>query len=191
MYTLVNKYNYLDQNYIPDDLVIVDTKYSKYNTKLNKTALNNFIKMYTKKAELYHNDSKRNYVVFSDGKSSCVINFNEKGDIIKKSSLIFEDEDNVLENVKKEEVCNFTFTITKEKKDTTLTRFEKDRKNFLLNNIKKISDNKLKFLYFDCFDKKNNNKKIIISKILKEIENNNQDIWKKCYNLINLVYQNK
>lgn len=50
-YILVNKYNYLDKNYIPNDLVILD-KFSKPGIKLNKEAYDNFIKM--------ANDAKNN-----------------------------------------------------------------------------------------------------------------------------------
>lgn len=45
MYTLVNKYNYLDYNFIPEDLVKVSYEYTMHDTKLNKVALENFIKM--------------------------------------------------------------------------------------------------------------------------------------------------
>ena len=45
MYTLVNKYNHLEYNYIPDDLETVGYTYAIHDTKLNKTALENFIKM--------------------------------------------------------------------------------------------------------------------------------------------------
>lgn len=45
MYTLVNKFNYLDENYIPDDLVNVEGKYARDSAKLNKIAYENFVKM--------------------------------------------------------------------------------------------------------------------------------------------------
>ena len=45
MYTLVNKYNYLEYNFIPEDLVKVSYEYAMHDTKLNKVALENFIKM--------------------------------------------------------------------------------------------------------------------------------------------------
>lgn len=46
MYTLVNKYYYLHNNFVPDNLVQVSFEYSIQNTKLNATALENFINMY-------------------------------------------------------------------------------------------------------------------------------------------------
>ena len=45
MYTLVNKFYYLDKNYIPDDIVNVEKEYARDNAKLNKTAYENFKKM--------------------------------------------------------------------------------------------------------------------------------------------------
>lgn len=45
MYTLVNKFYYLDKNYIPDDLVDVEKEYARDSAKMNKTAYENFKKM--------------------------------------------------------------------------------------------------------------------------------------------------
>lgn len=45
MYTLVNKYYYLDQNYVPDNLVTIDGIYARDSAKLVKVAYDNFIKM--------------------------------------------------------------------------------------------------------------------------------------------------
>ena len=45
MYTLVNKFYYLDKNYVPDDLVDVEPKYARDSARVNKTAYENFKKM--------------------------------------------------------------------------------------------------------------------------------------------------
>jgi len=45
IYTLVNKYNYLEDDFVPSDLVTVSYDYAINNTQLNKTALENFILM--------------------------------------------------------------------------------------------------------------------------------------------------
>ena len=45
MYTLVNKFYYLDRNYIPDDIVNVEKEYARDNARLNKIAYENFKKM--------------------------------------------------------------------------------------------------------------------------------------------------
>jgi len=45
MYTIVNKYYYLDSDFVPTDLEKVSYGYTINNTELNKIALENFIKM--------------------------------------------------------------------------------------------------------------------------------------------------
>lgn len=45
MYTLVNKYNYLKQDYIPENLVSVTGIYARDSAKLVKVAYDNFVKM--------------------------------------------------------------------------------------------------------------------------------------------------
>ena len=45
MYSLVNKFYYLDQNYVPENLVTVYGKYARDSAKLNEVAYENFIKM--------------------------------------------------------------------------------------------------------------------------------------------------
>ena len=45
MYTLINKYFYLDKNYVPDNLVDVESTYARDKAKLKKEAYENFIKM--------------------------------------------------------------------------------------------------------------------------------------------------
>jgi len=45
MYTLVNKFYYLEENFTPEDIVSTEPKYSRDTAKLNKTAYENFVKM--------------------------------------------------------------------------------------------------------------------------------------------------
>ena len=45
MYTLVNKFYYLNKDYIPNEIVNVDKEYARDSAKLNKTAYENFKKM--------------------------------------------------------------------------------------------------------------------------------------------------
>lgn len=45
MYTLVNKYYYLDSDFESEDIISTEPKYSRDTAKLNKTAYENFVKM--------------------------------------------------------------------------------------------------------------------------------------------------
>ena len=61
----------------------------------------NYIKPYFNKAEYYAKKNRENIVILSDSKTSIAVKFNDKGNIIAKSSLIIEDEELVLKKVNK------------------------------------------------------------------------------------------
>ena len=148
-----------------------------------------FLSNYLLKCEKYNCSKKFNYLALTNGTNAMVISFNEKGQILKKSSLIFEDEENICIKAKDLKYINMSYKITKKEKITNLTRYEKERIKYILKNIKKISNNRLKYLYYDCFNKKENNIHLIINTISKELKKDNQDVYNKSNNLFNLIYQ--
>lgn len=168
----------------------------KINNKMFNDILNHnitldkeFINKYFNKALLYSNNNKYNYLVFTNGINACAVNINDKGNILKKSSLIFEDEENIVLCAKEISTQKINYKIKKNNNFNNLTRNEKEKKNFILKNLKKIGINKLKYLYFDCFNKNEDNKTKIINIISKELKNNNLDVYKKSLNLFSLIYQ--
>ena len=156
-----------------------------YNVKIQ----DNFLSNYVLKAEKYNSTKKYNYLVLTNCNNAMVIYFNKEGNILKKSSLIFEDEDNICNLAKELKYVKIKYLINKKNNNKYLTRFEKERLHFILKNITKISNNRLKYLYYDCFNKQENNIKIIINRILKELNNNNHDVYLKSNNLFSLIYQ--
>ena len=149
----------------------------------------NAIDNYLNKAMLYSNNTKYNYIALTNGINACVISLGQKGNILKKSSLIFEDEENMIICSKNLNIKKLNYQIKKNKEVKNLTRNEREKKTFVLKNLKKISINKLKYLYFDCFNKQENNKDKIISIISKELKKNNMDVFQKSFNLFSLIYQ--
>lgn len=157
-----------------------------YNTISIKTCfLNNFIN----KCEKYHNSNNYNYIALTNGFKAVVVSFNTKGYILKKSSLIFEDEDNICILSKKVKKTNIQYNIIKKETSNSLTRNQKENKTKILKNIKNISHNCLKYLYYDCFNKEESNIEIIIESISNELKNNNIDVMNKSNSLLNLIYQ--
>ena len=153
----------------------------------NVTLLNDYLNKYERKCEKYNNKKLYNYLALTNGTSAIVISFNKKGNILKKSSLIFEDEENICIAAKNNPKEKIEYYIRKKETENYLTRFQKERKKYLLKNIKNISNNKLKYLYFDCFNKQENNINIIINKISSELKNDNIDVYNKSNNLFNLI----
>ena len=191
-----NYYDFFEWN--KKDLILHFKKIPllKTNTKDIETIKNNditldanFIKTYFNKAEYYAKRNRENIVILSDNKTSIAVKFNNKGNIIAKSSLIIEDEELIFKKINKMTDEKIIYQTTEKSQDHFLTRYEQEKKFFLLKNLKKIDKNKLKYLYYDCFQKESNNDDETLNNILIEIKNNNLEIFNKCFNLIKLIYQ--
>ena len=94
-------------------------------------------------------------VLLSDGRKCFSIELDNKGNTLYKSSLLLDEEEEVLEMTEElvELPIGYKKTKIKNNKDQ-LTRFEKDNQKFLLRELEKIKDNKeeINYLYEEYFD---------------------------------------
>lgn len=94
-------------------------------------------------------------VLLSDGRKCFAIELDNKGNTLYKSSLLLDEEEEVLEMTEElvELPIGYKKTKLKNNKDQ-LTRFEKDNQKFLLRELEKIKDNKeeINYLYEEYFD---------------------------------------
>lgn len=94
-------------------------------------------------------------VLLSDGRKCFAIELDNKGNTLYKSSLLLDEEEEVLEMTEElvEMPIGYKKTKIKNNKDQ-LTRFEKDNQKFLLRELDKIKDNKeeINYLYEEYFD---------------------------------------
>ena len=94
-------------------------------------------------------------VLLSDGRKCFAIELDNKGNTLYKSSLLLDEEEEVLEMTEElvELPIGYKKTKIRNNKDQ-LTRFEKDNQKFLLRELEKIKDNKeeINYLYEEYFD---------------------------------------
>lgn len=94
-------------------------------------------------------------VLLSDGRKCFAIELDNKGNTLYKSSLLLDEEEEVLEMTEElvEMPIGYKKTKIKNNKEQ-LTRFEKDNQKFLLRELEKIKDNKeeINYLYEEYFD---------------------------------------
>lgn len=94
-------------------------------------------------------------VLLSDGRKCFAIELDNKGNTLYKSSLLLDEEEEVLEMTEElvELPIGYKKTKIKNNKDQ-LTRFEKDNQKFLLRELERIKDNKeeINYLYEEYFD---------------------------------------
>lgn len=118
------------------------------------------------------------------------------GKIVKYSSLLLDEEEDVLDLCYKLGEIKLDYKIIKKRdKNEFYTRLEKNIIKFikkdLNNDYHKKNINKLKYLYYEYFNKQSDNLEIIYQELMHEIENNFNEKHINLYNLIKLSYSSK
>lgn len=112
--------------------------------------------------------------------------------VVKYSSLLLDEEEEVLETSNKLPLINLQYERKGKKQINNLTREEIRVQSYICKELKKTKElNKLKYLYYEYFGTISNNNKEIKGKLLSEVENNFNEKHLNQYNLIKLsLHQN-
>lgn len=117
--------------------------------------------------------------LFSDGNKSIGLMFNEKGEVINRSSLTLEEDDEVNDESYLQDVTDICYDVKKRNSDVLISRIEKDRYDYLykyINKLNVIDDYTiLRYIYYDYFEEENDDAEDIKKKLLNVIENMNDN----------------
>ena len=177
----------------------IDSK-SLFDIKNNKVRMSDDILVRIKdKTEVFTNKNIKNLeytCLLSDGAEVIGVEFNNEGLSVSKSKLLVDEDYEVVEVCERvnESKINYEILIP-ECIDEFKTRKESEIDVYIRNEIKRlIQDNnieKLKYLYYECFNDKANNKGKIINEINLELKKNWHNIAEKLYNFFKLTSINK
>ena len=104
---------------------------------------------------------------------------NDKGEVIKKSSLLIDEENEILEEAADIDFYNIDIIKRKKINKNNINRRETEKRNFLIKYISKENNNSnLKYLYYDYFEKENEDISLIKKELINEIRYN----WNKRLN---------
>lgn len=136
-----------------------------------------FIDSIRDKTYTYNRQKIGNTCLLSNGKQVLGVLFNDKGDLIKRSSLLLDEEEEVLDEIYSNEVTDINIVkIKKGKSNENVNRVQKEKKDFLIRYINKEKNSiNLKYLYYDYFEKDEEDANIIREGLINEIKNN----WNK------------
>lgn len=145
-----------------------------------------FLKQIWKQTETFTNKSQKtlDYVsLFSDGETVLAIKFNQNGLSTFKSKLLIDEEEEILEIVLRMKETELPYKLIKREKQVFQTRHEIERKGYLKKELKKLkkesSYGKLKYLYYECFNEKIEEKEKMLIRLEDALkENRNQTIQK-------------
>lgn len=158
------------------------------NIKISSEFLNNIYN----KCEIYDNYGIKKIefaVLFSIDDDIIAIKFNKNNESILISDLYIDEKVDILNYVKRLNITNIDYKIISKHKTYLITRKEIDMIEFIKNEINLIYKNnnidKIRYIYYECFNKLENDLLIINNDLEKYIKNNPE----KIYNLLKLKYK--
>ena len=163
-------------NYIYDIVLNFNKEYYSFYEWNRK---DNIINVIRDKTYTYTRSKLGPSLLISNEKEVIAIMFNENGNLIKRSSLTLDEEEEVLDEIVNNEIYNIPIIKHTKVNNDNVTRSIREKRDFLLKYISNEKNGiNLKYLYYDYFEKDEDNIKDIKDKLIKEIKND----WNKRLN---------
>lgn len=164
--------------------------------KNNKVVLDSaLLKRINNRTEIFtnHNVKVMRYVcLFSDGNDVIVLEFDDKGEKVRSSKLLVDEEIEVLEVVDNIDLNDMNYKIIEpEINNYSRTRKESKMYDYIIGQLTKDNFVKLKYLYYDCFEKEEDDINKIIKEIKHELDNNWKNIYEQVYSFFKLSSQRR
>lgn len=150
--------------------------------------------------EIYQNKSVKHVdyaCILTNGKEAVAVLFDKNGQIIMLSKMLIDEEDEVLDISTSLNEKNVKLSIDNIENNNInyLTRFEEKKLFFLNKEVDELYDNKnlikLKYLYYECSNKIENDIDIIYKKIKSFLNSEWSSKHEELYNLVRLSYSKK
>ena len=129
--------------------------------------------------------------LFTNGLEVVAIKFDKTGSITHKSRLLVDEESEILDSIEDFEEFDLEYKIVDSiPVNYFKTRKEREIEKFIDKKLKEITaddSGKLRYLYYECFNKRENDIDKIITKINKELKNNWDNFYDKVYNFFKLI----
>ena len=152
--------------------------YFKFN---DITVKNDFLKLIEDETSIYLGNTNKYMCIITNSKEAIGVMFNKNGLIIKKSSLIIDEENEVLELAYDIENTSIDYQVNRVcKKMRLVSRSEGEKKKKIINNLNhlfKINNYELiRYIYYDAFLKEEKDVNKIYDELINVI-NKNETIY--------------
>lgn len=149
------------------------------------------------KTHLYKHKKQLKYaMLITDLNKAIGLEFDDYGNIISKSSLLLDEEEDIIESARfiSETSLNFKI-VNKYNINYYLTREEDFKKKYLLKELdyinKEKNHEKLTYLYEEIFKKDNLSFEEKISRLIENIKNNYNEKHNELYKIVRMTYIKK
>lgn len=172
----------------------VSSETLKDNLEYKVKYSNNLYKLLKGKAIIKDKDNIDACIfIISDKNNSLALEINEEGLVIARSKLLLEDEVNINEMIFTIKETELDYKcLEKYKENVGLRQEEKIKKTIKceIENLKKENNkSKLKYLYYEWFNKKCDDVYLMYQDMLDDLEKNYHDNLKVIYDFIKLSYK--
>ena len=153
-----------------------------YDFKFNDiTVKNDFLKLIEDETSIYLGNTNKYMCIITNSKEAIGVMFNKNGLIIKKSSLIIDEENEVLELAYDIENTRIDYQVNRVcKKMRLVSSSEGEKKKKIINNLNhlfKINNYELiRYIYYDAFLKEEKDVNKIYDELINVI-NKNETIY--------------
>lgn len=157
---------------------------------------NSFLETIYHKTEVFteHKNRVIDYAcIITNGLMAVAYIFNKKGNVIGRSSLLVDEEEEALELSERLNITSISYQcLTKLEVESFKTCQEIEKEKFIQTELSKVNDiDKLSYLYYECFNEKEDNYELIIERIKQELLDNWEEISTKIYNFFKVTSINK
>lgn len=151
--------------------------------------INNKTEIFSKNVSSIYN----NTCLFCDGTTVIGVAFNDDGISVLKTRMLLDEESEVLEVCERIQEREINYEIIEEEENHPFkTRLEKEIDLYIKSEISKVNDiNKLRYLYYECFNETELDKDKILNRIHEELQNNWNKIAPILYDFFKLTSINK
>ena len=162
--------------------------------KNNITVDKAFLNKIRDKTEIFTNTSidKREYcALITDGMDLIIVEFDENGCSIQKSSMLLDEYEDTLDESDLLDIVDIKFNVTKINNDIEFkTRYQKEIYKYIEKELEKLieekSYNKLKYLYYEWYNNKITDMTNIIKRLLDILHMDFSCKHEEFFNLIKL-----
>jgi len=157
----------------------------KYN---NIKVTSNILNLIENKTLIYGNTNYKYVMIVTNSKEAFAVLLKNDGKISKRSSLIIDEEDEVLELSDEIEFFDIEYEIIEKCESDFVCRIEREKKNKIIKNLKNIYNSNdlvlMKYLYYEYFEKEEED----IDKIYNELLCSLDEEWNmKQYEFLKLI----
>lgn len=146
-----------------------------------------FIELIKEKTYTYSKNKIGSACLISNCKEVIGVLFDNKGNLVKRSSLLIDEEEEVLDEILNDDIYNINIVSSKKIKREDINRIEREKKLFLNKYIKRENNIiNLKYLYYDYFEKEEDDISLIKKKLLDNINSKWSDKLNSFYETVKI-----